>query len=131
MSNESPFASLLQNAAGDDPRTSMILNALQQAMQGNTEANELVALRARVESLTRTCECMQKRLVAIAAALGACPRCMGENPGCRTCDGDGVPGALRPELQSFQRFVVPAVRRYRTAPSRTTQVQHANAEEPN
>jgi hypothetical protein len=131
MSAESPFAALLQNAAGDDPRASMILNALQQAMQGNTEGNELVTLRARVESLSRSCECMQKRLVAIAAALGACPRCMGENPNCRTCDGDGVPGALRPELQSFQRYVVPAVRRYRTAPARTTQVQHANAEEPN
>lgn len=131
MSTPSPFDSLLQNVAGDDPRTSMILNALQQAMQSNADGNELVTLRARVESLSRSCECLQRRLVAIAAALGACPRCMGENPSCRTCDGDGVPGALRPELQSFQRYVVPAVRRYRAAPARTSQIQHANAEEPN
>jgi hypothetical protein len=130
VDTNSPLAALLQNAGGDDPRTSMILNALQQAMQGNTADNELVTLRARVESLTRAAETMRERLTCLAAALGACPRCLGDNANCRTCDGDGIPGALRPDKQAFERYVLPAVRRQRTAANKIQQPVHANAQEP-
>ena len=46
----------------------------------------------------------------LAAALGACPACWGEDPSCRWCRGRGAPGALAPDPEEFTTWVVPAVR---------------------
>lgn len=127
---DSPFAQLLGSAGTDgDPRTAMILNCLQQAMRGTNTENELTTLRARLESLTRAAGILRDRMVALAAALGACPRCMGENPSCPACGGDGIPGARRPDPEAFDRYVMPAVRRAR-AVRRATSMQAGLTEEP-
>jgi hypothetical protein len=51
----------------------------------------------------------------LAAAVGACPACLGDDPGCAHCHGAGAPGWRLPELEQFTRFVVPAVRRVNEA----------------
>jgi hypothetical protein len=51
----------------------------------------------------------------VAAALGACRVCWGGDEECHECEGDGRPGSRRPDPVMFDRLVVPAVRRARTA----------------
>ena len=51
----------------------------------------------------------------LAAALGACERCWGEDRRCPRCRGRGRPGARRPDPDLFARLVVPAVERVRRA----------------
>jgi len=52
---------------------------------------------------------------ALAAALGACARCWGEDPDCSSCQGSGSPGWEVPNRPLFTAFVVPAVRRVQAA----------------
>ena len=53
----------------------------------------------------------------LAAALGACPRCWGENIRCAGCQGRGSPGTEAPDRQLFATFVLPAVQRVRAEQS--------------
>jgi uncharacterized membrane protein YccC len=55
------------------------------------------------------------RLETLAAALGACPVCFGENLLCETCHGAGRPGARAPASQEFRTYILPAVERVRAA----------------
>jgi hypothetical protein len=69
----------------------------------------------------------------LAAALGACARCWGDDPRCRECGGAGTSGFFDPDPELFEWYVVPAVRRVRTrrpAPSRSRapQARQANAQ---
>lgn len=54
---------------------------------------------------------LRERNEALAAALGACARCWGVDPGCEVCAGRGVPGSRLPQAPLFAHFVAPAVRR--------------------
>lgn len=63
--------------------------------------------------LRREVAFLRDRLADLAAALGACPACWGEHPGCRLCRGRGAPGFLPPEPEAFAALVLPAVRAYR------------------
>ena len=47
---------------------------------------------------------------ALAAALGACYLCWGEDAGCPVCHGTGCPGSAMPDKQLFARFVAPTLR---------------------
>lgn len=60
-----------------------------------------------------------RRLENLAAALGACPLCLGEDPLCPTCHGAGEPGARAPDPVAFRRYVVPALDRARALMRRT------------
>ncbi|NUU18716.1 hypothetical protein HP550_15790 [Cellulomonas humilata] len=46
----------------------------------------------------------------LAAALGAC-LCWGEDPECRTCEGDGFPGWADPDEELYREYVLPVLRR--------------------
>ncbi len=46
----------------------------------------------------------------LAAALGACYLCWGNDAGCPVCHGIGTPGTTMPDKQLFAQFVVPALR---------------------
>ncbi len=109
----SPMAALLGQNGAEDPRTLLILNALQQATAHTSRDSELETLRARVETLTAANVAMRQRLRTVAAALGACPRCLGDDEECAACGGDGVPGMRHPDMDAFARYVIPAVRRAR------------------
>jgi hypothetical protein len=67
-------------------------------------------LRQRVQLLYAELEELRERNDQLAAALGACHLCWGEDPGCPLCGGDGGPGAAPPDRRLFVRLVVPATR---------------------
>jgi hypothetical protein len=116
---QSPVETLLAQVGHEDPRMMLMLNALRQATERSGAVSELETLRARVESLARVGASLRQRLADVAAALGACPRCLGEVPGCPACGGDGVPGMRRPDPDAFARYVIPAVRRVRAQGTHT------------
>jgi hypothetical protein len=76
--------------------------------QGSRLLEKLRLLRGELEELREWNE-------ALAAALGACARCWGEDPNCPGCQGSGSPGAEIPNRPLFTAFVVPAVRRVQAA----------------
>jgi hypothetical protein len=62
-----------------------------------------------VRDLCAELEELRERNDVLAAALGACHLCWGEDPGCPACGGLGRPGAAPPDRQLFARLVAPAV----------------------
>ena len=56
-------------------------------------------------------EGLQRRNDALAAALGACHLCFGEDGWCRLCGGRGRPGSRRPDADAFNRYVRPTLLR--------------------
>jgi hypothetical protein len=48
----------------------------------------------------------------LAAALGACYLCWGEDERCEECRGAGRPGWALPDAELYERLVVPARRRF-------------------
>lgn len=60
----------------------------------------------RIRTMQREHEKLQSRCDALAEALGAC-YCWGEDPKCRGCRGRGHPGALAPEPDKFDEYVLP------------------------
>ena len=51
----------------------------------------------------------RERLDMLAAALGACALCWGQEPCCRACRGRGQPGFALPDEPLFEELVLPAV----------------------
>lgn len=64
-----------------------------------------------LERLYDEVEELRLRVRTLAAALGACARCWGEDPGCPRCAGRGRPGGRRPDALLYHEYVTPAVRR--------------------
>jgi len=56
-------------------------------------------------------EMLRARNDALAAALGACYLCFGDDVLCKECGGRGVPGSLAPKPAAFRKYVLPAFRR--------------------
>ena len=71
------------------------------------------ALRHRMEQLELELERFQEINDTLAAALGACHVCWGDDPDCEACRGRGGPGSLPPDRGLFERLVLPAARRLR------------------
>ena len=76
------------------------------------------ALRRRLEHLELELERFQEINDTLAAALGACEACWGDDPDCEACRGRGGPGSLPPDRALFERLVMPAVRRLRSTQPR-------------
>lgn len=75
------------------------------------ERLELVrTARAQIEALAAEVDALRSRVDRLAAAVGACPECWGEDAGCRWCRGRGRPGFIPPDPQEFALIVVPAIR---------------------
>jgi len=109
-------AATMQELAAGDPRMAMLMQMMQ-AQHGEPAKNmapddrdELIAelsgrldaAEARLTKMTRIArqlhEAMRsasQRLSQLAAALGACGLCWGEDPGCLGCRGRGRPGMIR------------------------------------
>ncbi|NJL22473.1 MAG: hypothetical protein HC895_19335 [Leptolyngbyaceae cyanobacterium SM1_3_5] len=74
-------------------------------------------LRARFEIMQQQIEDMQWQIEemedqneALAAALGACYLCWGEDSECPECQGKGKPGSILPDRSLFRKWILPAVR---------------------
>lgn len=123
----------------DNPQAVQILRLLEQRQQQNSEPQEDVILSSeedvylehgtlaeenREESARHTqeledtvnkvyaeLEALRTRNNALAAALGACYLCFGDDLLCEECGGRGIPGSLAPKPAAFRKYVLPAFRR--------------------
>lgn len=60
-------------------------------------------------------EDLRERNDALAAALGACYLCWGEDFDCEECQGQGQPGAFKPDKGLFRQYVAPAIQTLKAA----------------
>ena len=47
----------------------------------------------------------------VAAILGACPRCLGDDPACSHCEGQGQPGTRTPDRTALLEWLGPPLQR--------------------
>jgi len=140
------LAQVMAEMADDDPQLAMvgqylasqpvdeeeaeIEEELQPALSeddthSGAQAAELQSMREELESIqlqlldqNEWVQDAADRNAELAAALGACPQCWGEDDGCSTCGGTGVPGAFPLDRSSFNYYVVPVLRRLRLTQGR-------------
>jgi hypothetical protein len=87
-----------------------------QAEQAREErARNARKLRDTMNRLYAELKALRTRNNALAAAVGACYLCFGEDPLCEECGGRGVPGSLAPEPAAFRKYVHPALHRAQVA----------------
>ena len=70
----------------------------------------LTQLREKVNGMYAELRRLRDRNETLAAALGACYLCWGEDLECPNCRGRGLPGYSYPERRLFMEYVAPAVR---------------------
>lgn len=87
-------------------------------MQTGIAAADVRALLEHSQALEGEVETLRARNDTMAAALGACHLCFGEDRACEVCHGTGLPGWRTPERNAFRRYVRPAVQRVNAAPAR-------------
>lgn len=64
----------------------------------------------QIAELSEELDLLEARNDDLAAALGACYLCWGEDPECPVCAGQGKPGSVAPDRQLFNQWILPAVR---------------------
>ena len=96
-------------------------------------AKALRHLRNTIDTLYAELEDLRARNDMLAAALGACHLCWGEDGRCPECGGQGHPGFFSLDRPLFGQLVVPAVHRYKqeTAKTHSTVNQKATVSRPN
>ena len=67
-------------------------------------------LRSRFDAMRDELEELRERQDRLAAALGACADCWGEDPECEVCGGMGAPGSFVPDARLYRALVSPACR---------------------
>jgi len=127
--------------AGQDPRMAAVAQALalreeqleaEARQQEHDEADEelrldtglqksdqVALLQSQLDLIAADVARLQSTVDMVASALGACPTCLGTDPGCLLCRGRGVPGALPPDPEAFEQVTLPAVRARAYARSRS------------
>jgi hypothetical protein len=75
--------------------------------------SELEGLRERVNAMVVEIDVLRNRNDALAAAIGACCLCWGQDLNCRSCRGRGGPGFSMPDEALFEEFVLPAIQTLR------------------
>jgi hypothetical protein len=113
------MADLVEQQLGDDPAAATVAAMLRQreaAASQKDDDDEADAVgdpeAARLlERLYAENDALRQRNRALADALGACPRCWGDDELCPVCRGRGVAGGRIPDGELFDRYVEPAWRR--------------------
>lgn len=117
-----PLSRLIDELSGGDPRLQMIATLMRraQAAPPGPAAQEPRAewrrLKARYLGLREAYQALLQRNEVLAAALGACGLCWGEDATCGSCGGHGGPGAYPPDRALCCHYALPAVRSLRGAP---------------
>ena len=123
-----PFATILAEAEAQDPRMKLVRalverrrrRAVEADAEGTPPAQMSVTDPARLgQVVTDACAelaHLRVRGQRLASALGACPACWGEDERCRTCRGEGRPGAVQPDVALFRELIAPAVARLARSP---------------
>lgn len=73
-------------------------------------------LRRMATAMYGELEQLRERNDTLAAALGACYLCWGDDVLCEVCHGRGRPGALFPDPELFAQYVAPAMRQAQRQP---------------
>lgn len=121
---------LLAQMGETDPRVSLVTKYLAsrreaeeaEAEEAEAAQAEAAAAEAEKQAAVRSLQRMARSMYAeleelrgrndmLAAALGACYLCWGENVACEICGGAGVPGSAPPDPGLFREVVLPAVGR--------------------
>jgi hypothetical protein len=85
----------LEATLSQDPlAAALAMSMMQPPAKEESESNESAAIVRFVASLT-----------------GACPACLGENPGCTDCGGNGAPGSRAPNEAALVSWISPPLRR--------------------
>lgn len=118
-----PFQELMDQLSAGDPRIRAISEFLEQQasirqaaspeIEGAMAQKILAKSKKVIQENTELAEenrFLRERLEILAAALGACSDCWGEDSACSSCSGEGVPGCFLPDRDAFAGYVLPAVR---------------------
>ena len=113
-----PVQEWLRQATDGDPRLQLLAQLLQSRPAGESRPPEpapssLERLERRLARLQRLHLQLREHYLRLADALGACPRCWGEDARCHACGGRGMSGFFEPDEGLFVQYVLPVVRRMR------------------
>ena len=86
-------------------------------LRGRMEAL-IEELKTQLESVQAEQRVLSERNDFLAAALGACCLCWGQDSRCRSCRGRGEPGFAIPDKDLFDQYVLPAVQTFRAQQAR-------------
>lgn len=73
---------------------------------------QMKQMRAHIEMIESHLSAVENKQENLAGAIGACSFCLGEDPDCRACRGKGRAGAFIPDPELFERYIVPALKKY-------------------
>ena len=112
-------------AAGPDALSSLLTPLLSGLLQGAGPGDEAgktpddnMRLRRKLARARKVLRHQQAQLHSavdllrrVARPFGACPFCWGDQPECRSCDGQGRPGYHQPDLRVLVALLAPVLRR--------------------
>lgn len=81
---------------------------LQELKDANTNNQELIKL---LEANEKASQGMRTTIQQLAMALGACPKCFGQDTNCQHCYGEGKPGTKPIHQELFQVYINPVLRK--------------------
>lgn len=94
--------------------------AKQIKVQDKKLKTQIIRLRKTQQKLQQSIEMLQDMLdeeiflnEQLAEALGACPDCFGQDRDCESCNGLGKPGHYAPDFIGFNKYVSPAITKFR------------------
>ena len=108
--NLAPFANYLIQREAERREQEAREEAEQTVDELPGERESLRNLELTVRKLYPELEDLRARNDALAAALGACYLCWGEDFQCPYCHGQGAPGWLSPDADLFGQWIKPALR---------------------
>ncbi|HEV2541873.1 MAG TPA: hypothetical protein VGU70_03800 [Methylobacterium sp.] len=117
QTEENPHLGLLLKLVeeqGEDNHDGQLREEIREEVRAE-QAEAVSELSETARRLFADVEACRDRLASLAAALGACPACFGEDLLCETCGGAGAPGSRLPQADEFHRYVRPAIERVRAA----------------
>lgn len=121
-SNKPPSMLDLAGQLGvSDPQVLRLMEALtqqesepeQNAPELEEQLDELRGLYRENRELREANDFLAGQIETLAAALGACAACWGEEEKCAECDGRGTSGSFVPDKEAFAEYVLPTIRRLR------------------
>jgi hypothetical protein len=106
-----PYFEMMQ--AGADKEPAVEEGVFEEIVaQKDSKLEKLEKINQRLFNIVQT---LQQQLKAemlhndnLAKAIGACPECLGHQPGCNVCRGLGKPGYFVPDFVLYNKFVLPA-----------------------
>lgn len=118
----SSLPDLVEQAMGDDPMAGTLVAALRNREAaraaaaeddtgGGGQGTDDPFVADVMQRLYAELEDLRARNAMLADALGACPRCWGEDASCPVCRGRGVAGGRSPDPELFESVIRPAIRR--------------------